>query len=70
MVGKYDNLILTERELSKITGISLKNFKKQNHLSLKNVLEKQPMIVNYKKAFCTDWNYGTLFFVYDSIISD
>lgn len=67
MDGEYNNLIVSERNLEKIANISMKDFKKQNHLSLKDILEKQPIISNYKKAFFTSLDYETLFFVYDFI---
>lgn len=67
MVGEYNNLIVSERKLEKIANISMKNFRKQNHLSLKDALEKQPTILNYKKAFFTSLDYEMLFFVYDFI---
>ena len=65
--GKYNNLIMSEQKLEKITNISMKNFRKQNHFCLKDVLEKQPTVVGYRKAFFTILGYDEIFFIYDSI---
>lgn len=43
----------------------MKDFRKQNHLSLKDELEKQPIVPNYRNAFCINYDYGEVFFVYD-----
>ena len=64
--GKYDSLIMTETELEKILGISMKDFRKNMHFSLKDELEKQPEINNYQKAFCVGSDFNMLFFVYNA----
>ncbi len=67
MDGKYNNLIMSEQQLGKISNISMKDFRKQNHLSLKDALEKQPIVSDYRNAFFVSLDYETLFFVYDFI---
>lgn len=64
MDGKYNNLIMSEQQLGKISNISMKDFRKQNHLSLKDALEKQPIVSDYRKALFTSLDYETLFFIY------
>ena len=59
---------MSEQKLEKIANISMKNFRKQNHFSLKDELEKQPIISNYRKAFFIGLDYETLFFVYNFIL--
>ena len=62
----FISLIMTESELEKILNISIKNFRKNTHFSLKDQLEKQPLVSNYNDAFCISSDFGILFFVYNS----
>lgn len=43
----------------------MENFRKRNHFSLKDELEKQPVVPDYRRAFYANWDYGEIFFVYD-----
>lgn len=64
--GIYHNQMITESELSQIADVSMKNLRKK-YLSIKDEFENQPVLSNYKKAFCSGLDYGIIFFVYDSI---
>ena len=59
---------MSEQKLEKIANISMKNFRKQNHFSLKDALEKQPIVSDYRNALFTSLDYETLFFVYNFIL--
>lgn len=67
MDGKYDGLIVSEQRLEKMTSTSMKDFRKQNHFCLKDVLEKQPTVTGYRKAFFSSLGYDAIFYIYDSI---
>ena len=44
----------------------MKNFRKNNHFNLKDILENQPTILGYEKALYITSDYGELFFIYNA----
>lgn len=57
---------MSEAEIEKLANISMKNFRKNNHFNLKDILENQPTILGYEKALYITSDYGELFFIYNA----